>query len=284
VNAKKIPHIFIASGASKWADPVNFPWSMGWTPNYRSEARVYGRHILKNYPGKTIGILYQNDDLGKDYLAGLNDVLGAQASKLIVASVPYEVSSPTIDSQVVQMKAANPDILLNIASPKFAAQAIKKIGELNWKPIQFLSNVSVSVSTVLKPAGFQYSQDILSAAYLKDPNDPAWTNDAGMNEWRAFMIKYFPEGDRGDVSALQGYAFAQSLVQVLKQCGDDLTRANIMKQMANVDMEIGVYLPGIKIKTGPQDFVPIDQLQIMKFKGESWELFGPLIDGSAPAD
>ena len=280
LNQKGVPHTFVGSGATKWADPKNQPWSMGWQPNYQSEARIYARYIQKNYPGKTVGILYQNDDFGKDYLTGFHEAFGADKSKIIVAEVPFEVSAPTVDSQVVQIKGANPDIFINIATPKFAAQAIKKIGEMKWKPVQFLTNVSVSIASVMKPAGFDNSQDIISAAYLKDPNDPQWKDDPGMNEWRAFMTKYYPEGDLTDAATVFGYGAAVGLVNVLKKCGDDMTRANLMKQMANMDMEIGIYLPGIKIKTSPTDFAPMEQLRLMKFKGETWDLFGPLMDGS----
>jgi branched-chain amino acid transport system substrate-binding protein len=280
LNQKGVPHTFVGSGATKWADPKNQPWSMGWQPNYQSEARIYAKYIQKNYPGKTVGILYQNDDFGKDYLTGFHEAFGADKSKIIVAEIPYEVTSPTVDSQVVQIKGANPDIFVNISTPKFAAQAIKKIGEMKWTPVQFLTNVSVSIASVMKPAGFENAQDIISAAYLKDPNDPQWKNDPGMNEWRAFMTKYYPEGDQTDAATVFGYGAAVGLVNVLRQCGDDMTRANLMKQLANMDMEIsGAYLPGIKIKTSPTDFAPMEQLRLMKFKGETWDLFGPLMDG-----
>jgi ABC-type branched-subunit amino acid transport system substrate-binding protein len=281
LNQKGVPHIFVGSGATKWSDGKTYPWSMGWQPNYQSEARIYSRYILKNYPGKKVGILYQNDDFGKDYLSGFQDGFGKDASKVIVAEVPFEVTSPTVESQVVQIKDANPDIFITIATPKFAAQAIKKIGEMNWHPVQFLTNVSVSVTSVLKPAGFDNSQGILSAAYLKDPNDPQWKNDPAMNEWRAFMAKWYPEGDQADAATVFGYGVAAGLVKVLQQCGDDMTRANLMKQMANMNFDIGIYLPGIHIKTSATDRSPIDQLQMMRFKGDSWELFGPMMDGSA---
>jgi ABC-type branched-subunit amino acid transport system substrate-binding protein len=281
LNQKGVPQIFIGSGASKWNDPKHFPWSIGWQPSYQSEARIYARYIMKNYPGKTVGILYQNDDFGKDYLTGLHEAFGKDRSKIIVSEVPFEVSSPTVDSQVVQIKGANPDIFINIATPKFAAQAIKKIGEMKWSPVEFVTNVSVSVSSVMKPAGVENSQGIISAAYLKDPNDPQWKNDPGMNEWRAFMTKWYPEGDQADAATVFGFGVAKGLVQALKQCGDEMTRKNLMKQMANLDMEIGVYLPGVHIKTSPTDFAPIDQLRLMRFKGETWELFGPLMDGGS---
>jgi branched-chain amino acid transport system substrate-binding protein len=279
MNAKKVPQIFVSTGAAKWNDPKNFPWTMGWQPNYQVEARIYAAYILKNHPGKTIGVLYQNDDFGKDYVIGLREGLGDQASKLIVIEASYETSSPTVDSQIVQIKAANPDILVNISTPKFAAQSIKKAGELKWNPIQFLTNVSVSVGSVMKPAGFDNGQGILSAAYLKDPQDPLWKSDAGMNEWRAFMTKWYPEGDQADAATVFAYGVAKGLEQVLRQCKDDLTRENVMKQAANLNFEIGIYLPGTRIKTSPTDFAPLEQLQMMRFKGESWELFGPLMSG-----
>jgi branched-chain amino acid transport system substrate-binding protein len=279
-NQKKVPHLMVGSGASKWADPENFPWSMGWQPNYLSEARVYAAYILKHYPGKKVGILYQNDDFGKDNLKGLNEVFGADKSKIVAAEVSFEVTQPAIDSQIVQIKAASPDIFINIATPKFAAQAIKKIDELGWRPVHFITNVSVSIASVMKPAGIDKSQGILSASYLKDPNDPQWKDDEGMRAWRSFMTKYYPEGDQADAANIAAYGFAKGLVQILKQCGDDLTRANVMRQAASVDMDIEVYLPGIKVRTGPSDFAPVKQLQMMRFKGETWELFGPVLGGA----
>jgi branched-chain amino acid transport system substrate-binding protein len=279
MNAKKVPQLFVSTGAAKWNDPKNFPWTMGWQPSYQVEARIYAAYILKNYPGKTIGVLYQNDDFGKDYVIGLREGLGDQAGKLITVEASYETTSPTVDSQVVQIKAATPDIFINVATPKFAAQAIKKVAELGWKPVQLLTNVSVSVGAVMKPAGLENSQGILSAAYLKDPKDPKWKDDPAMNEWRAFMTKYYPEGDQDDISTTFGYGVAKGLEQVLRQCKDDLTRENVMKQAANLNFEIGVYLPGTRIKTSPTDFAPLEQLQMEQFKGESWELFGPLMSG-----
>jgi branched-chain amino acid transport system substrate-binding protein len=279
LNGKKVPQLFVASGAAKWNDPKRFPWTMGWQPSYQVEARIYGAYILKNYPGKTIGVLYQNDDFGKDYLIGLHEALGAEANKLILIEASYETSAPTVDSQVVQIRGANPDIFINVTTPKFAAQAIRKIAELSWHPVHILTNVSVSVGAVMKPAGFENEQGILSAAYLKDPKDPQWKNDPAMNEWRAFMSKWYPEGDQDDAATVYGYGVAKGLEQVLRQCGDNLARENIMKQAANLDFEIGVYLPGTRIKTSPTDFAPIEQLQMMRFKGESWELFGPVMSG-----
>ena len=279
MNGKKVPQLFVASGASKWNDPSHFPWTMGWQPSYQVEARIYGAYILKNYPGKTIGVLYQNDDFGKDYVTGLHEALGPQAEKLILIEASYETTAPTVDSQIVQIKGANPDIFINVSTPKFAAQAIRKIAELSWHPVHFISNVSVSVGSVMKPAGYENDQGILSAAYLKDPKDPQWKNDPAMNEWRAFMTKWYPDGDQEDAATVFGYGVAKGLEQVLRQCGDNLTRENIMKQAASLDFEIGVYLPGTRIKTSPTDFAPIEQLQMMRFKDESWELFGPVMSG-----
>jgi ABC-type branched-subunit amino acid transport system substrate-binding protein len=278
LNAKKVPQIFIGGGATKWADPQHFPWSMGWAPSYQTEARIYSRYIQENYPGKTIGILYQNDDFGRDYLTGFHEVFGKDA-RTIVSEVPYEVSSPTVESQIVQIRAANPDIFVNIATPKFAAQAIKKIGELNWHPVQVLTNVSSSVSAVLKPAGLDYSQEIISAAFLKDPTDPRWKDDAAIKDWREFMTKWYPEGDLSDFNNVIAYGAARSLVEVLRLCSDNLTRGNLMKQLQGLDMEVGVYLPGMRIKTSQTDWAPLEQLQLMRFKGQGWELFGPLLDG-----
>src|SRR5437868_367712 len=219
MSAKKVPQLFVSTGAAKWNDPKNFPWTMGWQPNYPTEARIYAAYILKNHPGKTIGILYQNDDFGKDYVTGLREGLGDQASKLILIESSYETSAPTVDSQVVQIKGANPDIFINIATPKFAAQAIKKIAELDWHPIHFLTNVSGSIGGVMKPAGYENDQGILSTQYLKDPKDPNWKNDPAMNEWRAFMTKWYPEGDQDDASTMFAYGVGKGIAQVLRQCG-----------------------------------------------------------------
>src|ERR1700756_2565420 len=279
MNAKKVPQLFVSTGAAKWNDPKEFPWTMGWQTSYQVEARIYAKYILQNYPGKTIGVLYQNDDFGKDYIIGLHEGLGDQASKLIVVETSYETSTPTVDSQVVQIKGANPDIFVNVATPKFAAQAIKKIAEIGWKPIHFLTNVSASIGGVMKPAGYEASQGNLSPNYLKDPKDPGWKNDPAMNEWRAFMNKWYPEGDQEDASTVFGYGAAKGLEQVLRQCGDDLTRENVMRQAANLNFEIGIYLPGTRIKTSPTDYAPLEQLQMQRFKGEAWERFGPIMSG-----
>jgi branched-chain amino acid transport system substrate-binding protein len=281
LNQKGVPHTFVGSGATKWADGKEYPWSMGWQPNYQSEARIYAKYIQKNFPGKTVGILYQNDDFGKDYLTGFHDGFGKDTAKTIITEVPYETTTPTVDSLVVQIKDANPDIFVTIGVNKFAAQAIKKIGEMNWHPIQFLTNVAVSIPSTMKPAGLDNSQGILSAAYLKDPLDPQWKNDPGMLAWHAFMTKWYPEGDQNDAATVFGYGAAMGLEKVLRQCGDEMTRANLMKQLQAMDFDIPIYLPGIHIKTSPTDHSPIEQLQMERFKGESWELFGPMMDGSS---
>ncbi|MDA9526508.1 branched-chain amino acid ABC transporter substrate-binding protein [Bradyrhizobium sp. CCBAU 11434] len=282
MNTKKVPQLFVATGATKWNDPQNFPWTMGWQPNYQSETQIYAKWLLKNKPDAKIAVLYQNDDYGKDYLKGLKDGLGAKAASMIVAEESYETSEPTIDSHIVRLKSTGANVFMNITTPKFAAQAIKKNAEIGWKPLHFLNNVSASVGSVMKPAGFENGQDIISADYLKDVSDPEWKNDAGMKEFMAFMDKYFPDGDKLDKGTIVGFAVAQTLVHVLKNCGDDLTRENIMKQAASMkDFRTEALLPGIKINTGPNDFAPISQLQLEKFKGERWELFGDVISADA---
>ncbi|HEY3677217.1 MAG TPA: ABC transporter substrate-binding protein [Bradyrhizobium sp.] len=278
MNSKKVPQLFVATGATKWNDPKNFPWTMGWQPSYQSEAQIYAKYLLKEKPAAKIAVLYQNDDYGKDYLKGLKDGLGAKAASMIVAEESYETTEPSVDDHVVKLKATGADVFINITTPKFAAQAIKKSAEIGWKPLQFLNNVSASVGSVLKPAGYQNAQDIISAAYLKDPSDPQWDNDPGMKDFLAFLQKDFPEGNKLDASVVVGYSVTQTLLQVLKQCGDNLTRENIMKQAANLkDFRVEMLLPGIKINTSATDFAPISSLQLMRFKGEKWELFGDVI-------
>jgi branched-chain amino acid transport system substrate-binding protein len=280
MNSKKVPQLFVATGATKWNDPKEFPWTMGWQPNYQSETQIYAKYILKNKPDAKIAVLYQNDDYGKDYLKGLKDGLGAKAASMIVMEESYEVSEPTIDSHIVKLKSTGADVFMNITTPKFAAQAIKKNAEIEWKPLHFLNNVSASIGSVIKPAGFAASQDIISSAYLKDTSDPQWKNDAGMKAFDEFLTKYFPEGNRVDASVMYGYTVAQGLVHVLKACGDDLTRENVMKQAASIkDLELGGLLPGIKVNTSATDFAPLSQVQLEKFKGESWQLFGEILSG-----
>jgi len=277
LNAKKVPQLFVATGATKWNDPKDFPWTMGWQPSYQSEAHIYAKYLIKEKPDAKIAVLFQNDDFGKDYLKGLKDGLGAKAS-MIMAEESYETTEPSIDGHIVKLKATGADVFISITTPKFAAQAIKKLAEIDWHPLHIVSNVSASVGGVIKPAGFENSQGILSAAYAKDGADPQWDDDPGMKKFLDFLAKYYPDGNKLDGSVVYGYGAAQTLVKVLQMCGDDLTRANVMKQAASLkDFEPDTLLPGIKINTSPTDFAPIKQLQMMRFKGEKWDLFGPII-------
>jgi ABC-type branched-subunit amino acid transport system substrate-binding protein len=278
MNAKKVPQLFVATGATKWNDPKDFPWTMGWQPSYQSEARIYAKYLLKEKPNAKIAVLYQNDDYGKDYLKGLKDGLGDKAASMIVAEESYETSEPTIDNHIVKLKSTGADVLFDVTTPKFAAQAIKKVGETEWKVLHILNNVSASVGSVLKPAGYENAQGIISAAYLKDASDPQWDNDPGMKQFVDFLAKNYPDGNKLDASTVVGYGASQTLMQVLKQCGDDLTRENVMKQAANLkNFRTEVLLPGIKINTSATNFGPISQLQLMQFKGERWVLFGDVI-------
>jgi branched-chain amino acid transport system substrate-binding protein len=277
LNGKKVPQIFVTSGATKFGDPDNFPWTMGWIPHYRSEAMIYGKQIIANNPNARVAILYQNDDFGRDYLAGLKQGLGEKAQQMLVAQVPYELTEPTVSSSIITLKASGADTLVVAAISKFATQAIATAAGLSWKPTMYISNTAATVESTLRPAGLANAVGIHSAAYRKDPEDPAWANDPGMREFFDFMDKHYPSGGKNDVAAL-GYASAQSLVHVLRQCGDDLTRENFMKQAASLrNVEIGLLLPGITMTTSPTDFVPIDQFQMMRFNGEHWVLFGPVI-------
>jgi len=279
LNAKKVPQLFVATGATKWNDPKDFPWTMGWQPSYQSEAHIYAKYLMKEKPDGKIAILFQNDDFGKDYLKGLKDGLGAKAS-MIIAEESYETTEPTIDGHIVKLKATGADVFISIATPKFAAQAIKKLAEIDWKPMHIVSNVSSSVGGVIKPAGFENAQGILSAAYAKDGADAQWDNDPGMKKFFAFLEKYYPDANKLDGSVVYGYGVAQTLVKVLEMCGDDLTRENVMKQAASLkDFTPDTLLPGIKINTSATDFAPIGQLQMMRFKGEKWDLFGDTISG-----
>jgi branched-chain amino acid transport system substrate-binding protein len=277
MNAKKVPQLFVATGATKWDDPKNFPWTMGWQPNYQTEASIYAKHILQTKPDAKIAVLFQNDDYGKDYLKGFKDGLGGKVG-LIVKEVSYETSDPTIDSQIVQLQGSGANVFFNITTPKFAAQAIRKAYDIGWKPVQYLNSVSASIGSVLTPAGMDKSVGLISASYLKDPQDLEWKSDKGMNEWRAFMAKYYAEGNVTDVFNVSGYGAAQTLVQVLKQCGDNLTRENVMKQAASLNnFELNVLLPGIKINTSATDFAPIEAEQLARFDGKEWVRFGEII-------
>jgi ABC-type branched-subunit amino acid transport system substrate-binding protein len=278
MNAKKVPQLFVATGATKWNDPKNYPWTMGWQPNYQTEARIYAKHILQNKPNAKIAVLYQNDDYGKDYLKGFEDGLGPQHQKMIVAKASYEVTEPTVDSQILQLKASGADTFFNITTPKFAAQAIRAAYDSGWRPTHYLNNVSNSVGSVLTPAGLEKSLGIISSQYLKDPTDKHWENDPAMKKWREFMAKYNPDGDLKDPFNVYGYTVAMTLEQVLKQCGDTLTRENVMKQAASLKrLRIDTLLPGVTINTGPNDFAPIQAVQLERFNGKQWEVFGETI-------
>ncbi len=282
MNQKKVPQLFVSTGATKWDDPKGHPWTIGWQPNYQSEGRIYAAYIMKEKPNGKIGVLYQNDDFGKDYLKGLKDGLGDKAKAMVVVEASYETTDPTVDSQVVGMKAAGCDVFVNTAIPKFAAQAIRKAPEIEWKPLHILSSIGNSVAATLKPAGLENAKDLVTDFYLKDPTDAQWKDDPGYKEWVAFMDKYYPEGDKTDLGNVYGPSNAASVVQVLKQCGDELTRENVMKQAASLhDFTVPMLLPGIKINTGPTDFAPVKQVQMARFDGVQWRLFGPLIAGAA---
>jgi branched-chain amino acid transport system substrate-binding protein len=278
MNARKVPQLFVSTGATKWGDPQNFPWTMGWQPNYQTEAHLYAKYLLQSKPAAKIAVLYQNDDYGKDYLKGLHDGLGRQADSLIVSAVSYEVTDPTVDSQIVTLQGSGADALFIFATPKFAAQAIRKTYDVGWKPMMFLNNVSSSVASVLQPAGLEKSIGLVTALYFKDPTDPQWANDPAMKEWQVSMKKYYPDGNLSDGFNVFGYLAAQTLVQVLKQCGDELTRENVMRQAANLrDLALPMLLPGIKINTSPTDFYPVDQIQLARFDGKRWVLFGEVL-------
>jgi branched-chain amino acid transport system substrate-binding protein len=280
VNEKKVPHLFISSGADKWGDYQHFPWTMGFQPSFRTEAQIYAKYILKEKPNAKIAILYQNDDLGKDYVAGVKDVLGETFDKMVVTA-SYEATDPTIDSQVTSLQAADANVLLVAAIAKFAAQAIRKVHDLEWKPLFFMSNVSTSIGAVIKPAGPENAIGMITAGYLKDPNGPVWKNDAGINEWRDFMARYMPGADTTDGAYVFAYAVSKAMLQVLKQCGHDLSRENIMKQAANLhDLELPTLLPGIKVNTSPTNYHPIRQMQLAKFDGSIWVPFGDVITGA----
>jgi branched-chain amino acid transport system substrate-binding protein len=278
LNTKKVPQLFAATGATKFTDPKNFPWTLGFNPNYFVEGRIYGQYILKQYPNAKVGILYQNDDLGRDYLNGIKAGLGEKAATMVVAEASYEMTDPTIDSQILKLKSAGADLFFSASTPKFAAQAIKKNAELGWKPVHILDINATSVGAVMQPAGLEASKDVISVNYGKDPLDPTWKDDPGMKRYFEFMAKYFPEGDKNSSFNAYGYSTAQLMVHVLKQCGDNLTRENVMKQATNLkDVQLDLALPGIVGNTTPDDYRVNKQFQMMKFNGERWELFGPIL-------
>jgi branched-chain amino acid transport system substrate-binding protein len=274
MNQRKVPHLFLATGATLWGDPKNFPWTMGWQPSYQSEGKIFAAHILETRPNAKIGILMQNDDYGRDYLKGFVDGLGDKAKSMIVKQVTYEVTDPTVDSQMVELKASGADTFFNITTPKFAAQAIKKAAEIGWKPVHYLNNVSSSAGSVMIPAGADNGVGVITAAYIKDPTDPQWQNTPEFKDWLAFMQKWHPSGDLKDGFNVYGYTVAQTLVETLKKAGDNLTRENVMKQAASLDMTLPMLLPGVNVKTGPDDFFPIERMQLQRWDGKTWVLFG----------
>ena len=280
VNARKVPHLFLSTGADKWGNYEDTPWTIGWQPSYRTEAQIYAKYLAEQKPDARLALLYQNDDFGKDYVHGVRDVLGEQFDKRVILA-SYEVTDPTIDSQVVSLQASGAEVLLTAATPKFAAQTIRKVHDVGWRPMHFLTNVSISVGTVMEPAGPEKGVGIITSAYLKDPTDSAWADDPGMNEWRAFMAKYIPDGDMKDGSYPFAYGIATTLMQVLKQCGGDFSRENVMRQVASLKgLEIPTLIPGITVNTSPTNFHPIRQMQLQKWTGSTWERFGGVIEGA----
>ncbi len=279
LNAKKVPQLLAASGASRFSDPKNAPWTIGFNPNYQSEARIYAKYILTNYPDAKIGILYQNDDLGRDYIIGLKAGLGDKAAKMIVGEASYELTDPTVDSQIIQLKSLGADLLYDASTPKFAAQAIRKVADMGWKPLHILDINASPVSATLKPAGLEISKGIISTNYGKDPADPQWKDDAGLKAYYTFMDKYYPDGDKLNTINTYGYSNAELLVHILRQCGDDLSRENVMRQATSLKNFVGsLSLPGMVTNTSPTDYRINKQMQMMKFNGERWELFGPIIE------
>jgi branched-chain amino acid transport system substrate-binding protein len=276
-----VPHLFLSTGADKWGDPKNFPWTIGWQPSYRTEAQIYAKYIMKNAPAGKVAVLYQNDDFGKDYVIGLKDAFGADYAKYVVKELTYEVTDATIDSQAVTMQGAGADVVVTAATPKFAAQMIRKVYDMGWKPLHFLTNVSNSVGAVITPAGPEKAVGIISSAYLKDPTDPAWANDAGMNDWRGFMKKYLPDADMTDGGYVFSYGVCHTIQQVLKQCGDDFSRENIMKQATSLKgLEVPTLLPGITVSTSAENYHPIRQMQLTRWNGKTFERFGEIIEGT----
>ena len=282
MNAKKVPHLFVATGASKWGQPKEFPWSMGWQPNYPTEAKIYAAHILKTKPDAKIGVLYQNDDYGKDYLNGFLEGLGDKAQSMIVAQVPYEVADPTVDSQIIALKASGADTFFNITTPKFAAQAIRKAKEIGWSPVHYLNNVSASIGSVIKPAGFDAAQGVMTTAYMMDPTDPQWKDHEEYKAWSAFMDKYFPDGDKSSSFTAYGWAACHTLLDVLKRAEGDYSRENIMAKAASIkELRVPMLLPGITVDTSATDFFPIEAMQLQRIEGETWKLFGEIISAES---
>jgi branched-chain amino acid transport system substrate-binding protein len=281
MNQKKVPHLYLATGASKWGDPKHFPWTMGYQPDYHTEAVIYAKHILANVKDARIGVLMQNDDYGKDYWEGFKEGLGKDANK-VVKHVTYEITEPTVDSQIIQLKAADANVFFNIATPKFAAQAMRKVADLGWKPAQYVNNVAASVGTVMKPAGFDNVQGILTASYVMDPTDPTWANHPDLVEFKAFMAKYHPTAHIADLGNVNGYTVSYLMAETLRRCGDELTRANVMKQATGFQkFRVPMLLPGITVSTSPTDYYPIQAVQLARFKGQTWELFGDILSAES---
>lgn len=280
LNSKEVPQLFVVAGGAMWGDYENFPWTMGWMPRYEIESRIHAGFILKSRPNAKIAVIYQNDDFGKELTRGLREGLGDKASSMIVKEVSYEVTDPTVDSQVAALKESGADVLLSYALPRFSAQVIRRVHDIDWKPLIILNQTSVSIASVLTPAGLEKSKGVYAAHYVMDLSDPASANNSKLVEYRAWMAKHYPSGDINDSANQLGYALAKTIVEVLRKAGDDLTRANIMKSAASLDMEIGVLIPGIRVKTGSSDFYPVEQMQLMKFDGKNWNLTGDLIDGT----
>jgi branched-chain amino acid transport system substrate-binding protein len=281
MNTKQVPQLFVATGATKWGQPEEFPWTMGWQPNYQSEAKIYAKYILDNHPGARIGVLYQNDDYGKDYLEGFKAGLGEEGAKLIVAELSYEVTDPTVDSQIISLKDSGAEVFFNVTTPKFAAQAIRKVADIGWQPVHLLNTVSNSVGSVLEPAGLDKAVGVITTLYQKDPTDPQWQDSQEYRDWSAWMDQYNPEADKSDQFNVYGYNVAMTLVHVLERCGDDLTRENVMRQAASIeDLELPMLLPGVRIDTGADDYYPIESMMLARFDGQKWVLFGEVIDAS----
>jgi branched-chain amino acid transport system substrate-binding protein len=281
MNERKVPHLFLATGATKWGDPGNFPWTMGWQPTYQAEGRIYAQYLLKNVPNPRVGILYQNDDYGKDYLKGFKDGLGDAARTLVALEQSYEVADASVDAQIVNLKNSGANVFFNVTIPTYAVQAIRKAHAIGWKPVHFLNSVSKSVAQVGRPAGVEASKGLITALYFKDPTDPRWRNDGAYQDWVTFMRTYYPEGKLEDAFNVYGYLVAQGLTHVLTQCGHDLSRASVMRQAASItDLSLPMLLPGVTVNTSPTDFYPIQREQLARFDGERWVLFGNVFDAS----
>ncbi|MDP6688300.1 MAG: ABC transporter substrate-binding protein [Alphaproteobacteria bacterium] len=285
MNKKKVPHLFVATGATKWGQPKKFPWTMGFQPNYQTIGRIFGNYILQNHPNAKVAVLFQNDDYGKDYVIGVKDAMGAKYKQMVVKEESYEVTDPTVASQIISLKNSGADVFVNISIPKFAAQAIKKMDAIGWKPVHLLNDVAATIKSTYTPAGLEKSKGIISLTYLKDPNDPEWKDDEEMNQWRAFMTKYYPKGDRNNAFNVYGWAVCSLMINTLERAGDDLSRENIMKSAANFrKFRVRGTLPGIVANTGPADFYPVEQMQMMRFDGKGNVRFGPIISAETSSE